>query len=467
MAWTEFVADDSIGGLGGSTNWADEMDTVLPSAPKAAYDDDDGERRGGGFDRHSRSYDRHPRDDVQHPIPDEPPFVLFIGNLPFDLEDDDIRTFFDGSTLSSIRIIRDINDKPKGFGYVEFADRESIVAGLARNGESIGNRAIRVNVAEPSGKSHGGPREDRTAGEWRRAEPLTPTGGHDGSSRRSGFFRDRKDDHDKSEGASTWRRTEPLPSIDTSLDRFDGPKSARVQGSQRWNFRDGGSGTSTPVRDTAPDTINWRERPVNAQNAAFDQGDVDRRTSRFGGSSSRNESPSGRDALTRSYSGGLPRGSGFAKPKDTEWRGGAFQPRPDRLHDDRRISAPDTEWKGGAFTSNRPIHSAEGSDREGQSADYDQPPKSGGFRQKEIDTEWRGGAFKPTPHHHAQQEGTGNEVEAPAANEEAEKSKRPPPPPTRADEANTWRRQAPLEPPAPPVEDHKEDDDDDFEVECP
>lgn len=68
----------------------------------------------------------------------------------------------------SVKIIRDRDEKPKGFGYIEFADLEGLTNALSKSGsvcglstlqptakthtvlyQSFSHRAIRVNVAEP------------------------------------------------------------------------------------------------------------------------------------------------------------------------------------------------------------------------------------------------------------------------------------------------------------------------------
>lgn len=39
-------------------------------------------------------------------------------------------------------------NRPKGYGYVEFIDRESLVEAIKMNGESLHKRNVRINVAE-------------------------------------------------------------------------------------------------------------------------------------------------------------------------------------------------------------------------------------------------------------------------------------------------------------------------------
>ena len=75
---------------------------------------------GPGADAHRRSA----------PIPTVPPFQLYMGNLDFEIADRDIEMLFGDLAIKSIRIIRDIQGKPKGFGYVEFHDQKSLIEAL-------------------------------------------------------------------------------------------------------------------------------------------------------------------------------------------------------------------------------------------------------------------------------------------------------------------------------------------------
>ena len=65
----------------------------------------------------------------------------------------------------SVKIIRDREDKPKGFGYIEFEDVEGLKEAIAKSGsvttssvgirqylitlQNFAGRVIRVSVAEP------------------------------------------------------------------------------------------------------------------------------------------------------------------------------------------------------------------------------------------------------------------------------------------------------------------------------
>lgn len=200
--------------LGDGGSWADEMDS-LPSAPAIRTD----EERARGNDRFGRRADDFlssrpdrnagpPREDL--PLPTQPPYTAFIGNLAFDLTENDLEEFFAGQKTKSIKIIKDREDKPKGFGYVEFEALDGLKDALTKSGATLSNRTVRVSVAEP-------PKE------------------------RGGFGGGLEDD---TKFDSPWRRDGPLPDLpnsrDTSRRRFDGPPSGErpsasaAEGADQW-----------------------------------------------------------------------------------------------------------------------------------------------------------------------------------------------------------------------------------------
>ncbi|KAF9067201.1 hypothetical protein BDP27DRAFT_1329136 [Rhodocollybia butyracea] len=211
--------NEFLGDTAGS--WADEMDQ-LPSAPAMRSDDDQGRqndrygRRGDDFlssrpDRASGP----PREDV--PLPTQPPYTAFVGNLAFDLTETELEDFFATSKTKSIKIIKDRDDKPKGFGYVEFEDLEGLKEAIAKTGTSFSGRTIRVSVAEA---------------------PKERPGGFGG---------------DDSKFDNPWRRDGPLPDVSSSRDsshrRFDGPRPEPLpsvsEGASEWR--------SSRVRPAAPE----------------------------------------------------------------------------------------------------------------------------------------------------------------------------------------------------------------------
>ncbi|KAI9001533.1 hypothetical protein BD414DRAFT_474962 [Trametes punicea] len=182
MSLNEFLGDSTLG------SWADEMD-ALPTAPAARTDED----RPRGNDRRrddflsSRPDRGPPRENL--PLPTEPPFTAFVGNLTFDITESELEEFFGGKT-KSVKIIKDRDDKPKGFGYVEFNDVEGLKEALTKTGTTLAGRAVRVSVAEPpkerAGFGGGGAFEDdpKFAGNWRREGPLPDLPSRDASRRR-------------------------------------------------------------------------------------------------------------------------------------------------------------------------------------------------------------------------------------------------------------------------------------------
>ncbi|KAF8651000.1 hypothetical protein AX16_004986 [Volvariella volvacea WC 439] len=166
----EFLGDSTLG------SWADEMD-ALPSAPAARLDDDQ-PRTHDRFnnkrdDFHSSRPERNVallKDDV--PLPTRPPYTAFIGNIPFDLIESNLASFFAPLKTKSIKIVKDRDDKPKGFGYVEFEDLQGLKDALEKTGSTLLGRTIRVSVAEPPKERHATEEDTKFEGSWRREGPL-------------------------------------------------------------------------------------------------------------------------------------------------------------------------------------------------------------------------------------------------------------------------------------------------------
>jgi RNA recognition motif-containing protein len=73
-----------------------------------------------------------PREEL--PLPNKPPYIAFVGNLAFDIYDGAIAEYFSPSPIKDIKIIKDRDDKPKGFGYVEFETLDGLKDALTRTG---------------------------------------------------------------------------------------------------------------------------------------------------------------------------------------------------------------------------------------------------------------------------------------------------------------------------------------------
>jgi len=147
----------------------------------------DGDRRGGdrGGYNSGGGYG-----DIK--IPDEPPYSAFVGNLPFQCVQGDVGQIFNELKVVNIRLVRDREtDKFKGFGYVEFEDRESLVSALDFDGAQFGDRNLKVNVSKgrsDRGRGRGGRGGDRGGRGGGRGR-----GGYDNNDRQNSGGFDRRD----------------------------------------------------------------------------------------------------------------------------------------------------------------------------------------------------------------------------------------------------------------------------------
>ena len=83
-------------------------------------------------------------------MPDKPPYTAHLGNLAFDVTRTDIESFLGDCEVTNVRIVEDkLDQKPKGFGYVEFATVDGLKKALTLTESQFMNRNIRVSVAEP------------------------------------------------------------------------------------------------------------------------------------------------------------------------------------------------------------------------------------------------------------------------------------------------------------------------------
>ena len=76
---------------------------------------------------------------------------IFVGSLPFKIEEADLKELFEAfGEVTSVKIINDRESgRSKGFGFVEMADDEAANKAIAElNGSEVDGRNIVVNQAE-------------------------------------------------------------------------------------------------------------------------------------------------------------------------------------------------------------------------------------------------------------------------------------------------------------------------------
>lgn len=77
---------------------------------------------------------------------------IYVGNLPWDVTEDDLRTAFSPfGEITSINVIKDnFSGRSKGFGFVEMASKTEGQAAIdSLNGKELKGRNLTVNEARP------------------------------------------------------------------------------------------------------------------------------------------------------------------------------------------------------------------------------------------------------------------------------------------------------------------------------
>ncbi len=84
---------------------------------------------------------------------------LYVGNLPFKTTENDLRDLFaqHGDVASATIVMDRETGRPRGFGFVEFANDEHARAAMAAlNGKNYDGRDLTVNEAKPREGGGGG-----------------------------------------------------------------------------------------------------------------------------------------------------------------------------------------------------------------------------------------------------------------------------------------------------------------------
>jgi cold-inducible RNA-binding protein len=89
---------------------------------------------------------------------------LYVGNLSYNLTDDELREAFAAhGEVSSAEVVKDrASGQSKGFGFVEMPSQDEANAAIqALNGTALKGRTLNVNEARPRAEGGGGGRDRR------------------------------------------------------------------------------------------------------------------------------------------------------------------------------------------------------------------------------------------------------------------------------------------------------------------
>src|SRR6185369_16095204 len=86
---------------------------------------------------------------------------LYVGNLPYDTDEQSIRSFFgdgDGRQVTQVKIVTDRDTgRPRGFAFVEVTNDDQAKTAIQElNGRELGARTIVVNEAREPQRGGGG-----------------------------------------------------------------------------------------------------------------------------------------------------------------------------------------------------------------------------------------------------------------------------------------------------------------------
>ncbi|MDP3064511.1 MAG: RNA-binding protein, partial [Chloroflexota bacterium] len=84
---------------------------------------------------------------------------IYVGNLSFDVTEDELRKAFEAfGPVTAVNLIKDRDSgQPRGFGFVEMANKaeaQAAIAGL--NSKDFKGRTLNVNEARPRSEGGGG-----------------------------------------------------------------------------------------------------------------------------------------------------------------------------------------------------------------------------------------------------------------------------------------------------------------------
>ncbi len=98
---------------------------------------------------------------------------IYVGNLPFNLGEEDLKEIFEEyGEVTSAKIIADkFSGRSKGFGFVEMANDDEANNSIKElNNAEVGGRNIKVNESKPRSNDRGGDRRGGGGGGYQSRE---------------------------------------------------------------------------------------------------------------------------------------------------------------------------------------------------------------------------------------------------------------------------------------------------------
>lgn len=96
-------------------------------------------------------------------IPNTAPFTAHLGNISYDISEEDVNEFFQDQKVVGLRLPRE-GTRLKGYGYVEFETRDDLIEALGLDGQILRGRPLRVSIGTQGTNARGGQGEDRRGG---------------------------------------------------------------------------------------------------------------------------------------------------------------------------------------------------------------------------------------------------------------------------------------------------------------
>ena len=80
--------------------------------------------------------------------------TVFMGNLSYQIDEDAVKAFFPDTEIANIRWLTDRETGDfKGCGFCEFADTSHVDSAVAKNGEDLMGRPVRLDYSTPKPKA--------------------------------------------------------------------------------------------------------------------------------------------------------------------------------------------------------------------------------------------------------------------------------------------------------------------------